>query len=88
MKHTKTRRILSALVALASASMVFQYGGCADLGTGGLSLDGLFVPYTSGMYGFPSYGLYDPTNDIQDVINYRLGAMETAASGWSDFILQ
>ncbi len=37
---------------------------------------------------FPPTTLYDPTNDIQSVIDYRQQVMEDSASGWGDYILQ
>lgn len=56
-----------------------------------LSWGGLVNPgYTSalGLPAYPGVGGYDPTADIQSVIQYRQSAMDNAAAGWDDFIMQ
>jgi len=71
-----TRKLLAILVAVFSGAVVFE-NGCNLLGSGG---------YYG--YGFPSDGLYDPTDTIQGVIDYRLDVMDSVAAGWSDYLLQ
>ena len=81
-----------ALVALGTSV------GCDDLLAPamytpdyGTSLYGGWNDYGSwGGYGstYPDYGLYDPTNVIQDVVDYRQSVMDWSADAWSDYILQ
>lgn len=39
-------------------------------------------------YTYPDFGLYNPTHDIQSVIDYRLNAMEASNNGWDEYIRQ
>ena len=42
--------------------------------------------YYSGYDYYPSYGYYDPTSDIQDVIGYRQEVMDNTATAWDQYI--
>lgn len=42
---------------------------------------------TGGTY-WPDSGLYDPTADIQSVIDYRQDVLDTSNDGWDDYIRQ
>lgn len=39
-------------------------------------------------YGYPSWGLYDPTDTIQSVVDYRQDVMDWSADAWCDYIRQ
>ena len=69
--------LLAALVSM---------GGCYDYGLGNL------VNYTGGWDTggtyWPDTSLYDPTADIQSVIDYRQDVYDTANDGWDDYIQQ
>ena len=87
-RRGKVQRGLMA--AVLAGSMLFQFGlgGCDSgldlLGGGGYYPD---LGYSSWNY-FPDYGLYDPTDTIQSVIDYRQSVMDWSANAWSDYILQ
>ncbi len=69
----KTRRILKAAFSVLIGWTALQ-AGCVDLaGLGGY---------------FPASDLYDPTDIIQDVIDYRQDVMEWSANAWDEYILQ
>ena len=46
--------------------------------------------YTGGYtdWSYPDYGLYDPTNDIQSVIDYRQDVMDWSNDAWDAYIRQ
>jgi hypothetical protein len=63
----------------------------------GVLLVGLSMACGCDMYGTTGYGYttwypdttyYDPTWEIQSVIDYRQDVMDWSAAGWSDYILQ
>ena len=74
------------LLALVGVAIAAGSAGCDEVWGTGL---GFVDPwYTSGYYGVPGTTYYDPTNEIQGAVDYRLDAMETAANGWDEFIRQ
>ena len=90
LKNNTMRRlaVASAMLVVAMTSM----GGCYDYGLGNLIGLGNLVDYTGG-WGtggtyWPQTTLYDPTNDIQSVIDYRQNVMDNVATGWDDYIMQ
>jgi hypothetical protein len=87
--RSKVQRV--AVVSALAGSMLFQFGvgGC----DGGLDLlggmGGYYPDYGYSGWGyFPDYGLYDPTDTIQSVVDYRQSVMDWSANAWSDYILQ
>ncbi|MBN2561982.1 MAG: hypothetical protein JXQ75_13740 [Phycisphaerae bacterium] len=80
--QSKLAKILLALVGLISLGTAT---GCDELWPG-VDFPGGY--YNGWSYGYPSFGYYDPTDLIQGVVDYRLDAMETAANGWDEFIMQ
>lgn len=96
---TNGRRFTAAAVLILSGLALVGGAGCDEylLTAGGLvdyaniaSWGGLVDPWYTSSMGLPAFpgSLYDPTSTIQDVIGYRLDAMDNAAAGWSDYILQ
>ncbi len=84
-QRTKNTALTAAMLLIGLATVVGSTG-CDEYWVPGI---GPVNPwYTSGYYGVPDATYYNPYNEIQDVIEYRQGAMEAAADGWSDFILQ
>ncbi len=77
---------VKAVLVLAGLVTVLGSTGCDETWVNGI---GWVDPwYTSAYYGVPEATYYDPTNEIQSVIEYRGAAMETAANNFSDFIMQ
>lgn len=73
------------LLTLAALTALMTTTGC-DLATGlGYGL-GAGWDYLSGFY--PDYGLYDPFNDIQNVIGYRQEVMDWSNDAWDAYIRQ
>jgi len=70
-------RRLVLIVALAVVALTGATG-CDLLGTGLGSLG----------FGFGSYGLFDPTDTIQSVLDYRWDVMDFSNDAWNDYILQ
>jgi hypothetical protein len=86
MKRNIKNLAVKAIMVLAGFSALAASTGCDEYWATGL---GMVDPwYTSGYYGVPEATYYDPTNEIQGVIEYRQSAMDASAAGWSDFILQ
>lgn len=70
----KVLMVLAGVLCLAAAS------GCDMLG---------LSPYVgTGYWGndYPDWGLYDPYNDIQSVIDYRQDVMDWSANAWDEYI--
>lgn len=83
MNGKRSSQIVRIVVVLVGLLSIGASSGC----------DQLFYPdwtslYYPGSYYYPSTSLYDPTDLIQGVVDYRLDAMETSANGWSEYILQ
>jgi hypothetical protein len=73
------KNVATILLSLAALVCVAAGTGCDQLlGTTGAYLNGWF----------PATGLYDPTNDIQSVIDYRLDVMEASNDAWDEYIRQ
>jgi hypothetical protein len=73
LKNTVRKTMLAGLLVAAVSALC----GCNDYGLG--SLIGL---------GFPDSSLYDPTAEIQSVIEYRQSVTDYYADAWSDYILE
>ena len=88
LKNNMRRMAVAGVMLVALVSM----GGCYDYGLGNLIGLGNLVDYTGGWDTggtyWPDTSLYDPTADIQSVIDYRQDVMDTAADGWDDYIRQ
>ncbi len=86
MKWNIKNTAVMAVMVLAGLVTVVGSAGCDEYFVPGI---GLVDPwYTSGYFGVPDATLYNPYNEIQGAIDYRLGAMENAANGWDEFIRQ
>lgn len=87
---TRSRQRVSWILMVAMGLVALLGGtGCDELGNL-LSWGGLVNPYYTSAWGLPAYPTtgFDPTSIIEGVNANRLGAMETAADGWDDFVLQ
>jgi hypothetical protein len=64
-------------------------GSAGDWNTGGWNTGGWDTGGwdTGGTY-WPDTSLYDPTADIQSVIDYRQDVMDASNDGWDDYIRQ
>jgi hypothetical protein len=66
--------------ALLAAWLVFA--GCVEMAPDAwmYGYDPMFDP------GYPAWGLYDPTADIQSVIDYRQDVMDWSNDAWDAYI--
>ena len=64
--------------------------GCDLYDIGGYDLFGGYGDVFGGWdgYGYPASDLYDPTDIIGDVIDYRQDVMDWSNDGWDDYIHQ
>jgi hypothetical protein len=67
------------LVVLVGMSAMLTTG-CVPAGLAGNAYDLMSM--------FPEYGLYDPTADIQSVIDYRQDVMDWSNDAWDEYIRQ
>lgn len=84
--RSKVQRAL--VISALAGSMMFQFGlgGCDGMGDpfGGY---GYYPDYGYSDWGyFPDYGLYDPTDTILSVNDYRQDVMESTADAWDAYI--
>jgi hypothetical protein len=71
------KNIGKLILSLVGVFCVAGGSGCDELLSGG---------YLSGWY--PASNLYDPTNEIQGVIDYRQDVMDWSNDGWDEYIRQ
>ena len=76
---TLKNKIGQAMLVAAFVAGWATLVGCDETGMAG------FGGYGGGGY-YPDWGLYDPTQDIQDVIDYRWDVMDWSNDGWDDYI--
>ena len=79
----KTVRSMMRRAVLAGVALV----GLATLCGCDYALLGGYDPIF-GYANYPSYGLYDPTADIQSAVSYRQDVFDSVNQGWDDYILQ
>ena len=80
--RVNTIRLTAMTVVLAIAMAALA--GCDESLPGGFGGGGL----GGGGYYYPEWGLYDPTQDIQDVIGYRWDVMDWSNDQWDEYIRQ
>ena len=82
------KRGMGILAVVVGAAILLASTGCDEY-SNLASWGGLVDPWYTSSMGLPAYPTYyDPTDTIQSVIDYRWSAMDNAAAGWSDYILQ
>ena len=75
LKNNTRRMVVTTVMLVAVISM----GGCYDYGLANLIGAG-------GGWGTGWTGGYDPTGDIQSVIDYRQQVMDNTATAWDQYI--
>ena len=74
---------LTAMTVVPAIAMA-ALAGCDESLPGGFGGGGL----GGGGYYYPEWGLYDPTQDIQDVIDDRWEVMDWSNDQWDEYIRQ
>ncbi len=85
-RNARASRSILVIILLSVTGCV-ALAGCDTSGYG--SWGGMVNPWYTSSLGLPEYPtLYDPTWEIQSVIDYRQDVMDDVADGWSDYILE
>ncbi|HUU82722.1 MAG TPA: hypothetical protein VM243_04380 [Phycisphaerae bacterium] len=83
--RTQVNMMRRTAVMVVLAIVTVALAGCDDALLGALGGGGLGG---WGDYYYPDWGLYDPTQDIQDVIDYRWDVMDWSNDQWDAYIRQ